>query len=127
MKVQWDDDGNDVAADKVAPGTQGEFDIVLKNASEVNAEYTIDYTVTLPTVTIEETEYTLPIKFSVDGETWEDNLADVTKKAINMGAEETIKVQWKWVINGNDAVDTAFGIAAPSVTVKVDITAEQVD
>lgn len=129
--VTYDEAGNNVAADKVAPGTLGEFDIVLKNASQVDAEYTIKFTVTLPTVTIEETTHKLPIKFSVDGgATWDADLAelaDATKKAIAMNAEETITVQWKWDFGEGNAVDTAFGVAAPEVAVRVDITAEQVD
>ena len=110
----------------IAPGTQGSFDLVLKNESQVTAQYAIDYTVT--------NNNDIPVKFSVDGgSNWTNDLADVaasdsTKLAANSGTT-TIKVQWKWDFNGSDdSFDTALGIGGNAVlTVKAEVTATQVD
>ena len=71
----------------IAPGTRGSFDIVIKNDSQVNATYAIDYTVT--------NTNNIPVKFSVDGTNWFDdiNYLDVRSVAINMGATATVTVQ----------------------------------
>ena len=109
----------------IAPGTQGSFNLVLTNASQVTAQYAIDYTVT--------NTGNIPVQFSVDGgRTWTDDLTDVTasdatKLAANSGTT-TITVQWKWVFDGNDANDTALGSAATAtLTVVAAVTATQVD
>lgn len=119
----------------IAPGTQGSFDIVLTNKSEVTAEYAIDYTVT-------NTGF-IPVEFSVDnGATWTTDLADVvadgtTKLAMDNGSN-TITVQWRWAFVGadsenykaqTDAADTALGEAdtAATLTVTAAVTATQVD
>ena len=117
---------NPVDGSIIAPGTQGSFDLVLTNASQVTAQYAIDYTVT--------NNNDIPVKFSVDGgTTWTDDLADVTasdstKLAANSGTT-TIKVQWKWDFNGSDdSFDTALGIGGNAVlTVNAKVTATQVD
>lgn len=117
---------NPVDGSIIAPGTQGSFDLVLKNESQVTAQYAIDYTVT--------NNNDIPVKFSVDGgTTWANDLADVaasdsTKLAANSGTT-TIKVQWKWDFNGSDdSFDTALGIGGNAVlTVKAEVTATQVD
>ena len=117
---------NPVDGSIIAPGTQGSFDLVLTNASQVTAQYAIDYTVT--------NNNDIPVKFSVDGgSNWTNDLADVaasdsTKLAANSGTT-TIKVQWKWDFNGNDdSFDTALGIGGNAVlTVNAKVTATQVD
>ena len=117
---------NPVDGSIIAPGTQGSFDLVLTNASQVTAQYAIDYTVT--------NNNDIPVKFSFDGgTTWTNDLADVaasdsTKLAANSGTT-TIKVQWKWDFNGSDdSFDTALGIGGNAVlTVKAEVTATQVD
>lgn len=84
----------------IAPGTQGSFELVLKNVSQVNATYAIDYTVT-------NTNH-IPVKFSVDGGAhWTDDLADVPATQIaHTNGIATITVQWKWVYETYKAVDT---------------------
>lgn len=117
---------NPVDGSIIAPGTQGSFDLVLKNESQVTAQYAIDYTVT--------NNNDIPVKFSVDGgSNWTNDLADVaasdsTKLAANSGTT-TIKVQWKWAFDGSDdSFDTALGIGGNAVlTVKAEVTATQVD
>ena len=106
----------------IAPGTQGSFALVLTNASQVNATYSIDYTVT--------NTGNIPVKFSVDGgTTWTDDLADVNATNIaHTNGTATITVQWKWDFNGNDTTDTNLGSAGTAVlTVAAAVTATQVD
>lgn len=112
----------------IAPGTGGSFDLDVKNLSEVNAMYDIAFTI--------ENTSSIPLEFSTDGgNTWKSEIADVdvSKQKIDMGATvaTTTTVMWRWVFNGDDAADTALGIAAqtaaPTVTVTATITAYQVD
>ena len=114
----------DVALGMIAPGTAGSFALELKNESEVTAQYAIDYTVTNTS--------NIPIKFSVDGKTWTDDLADVTASdatKLAVGAEaQTITVQWMWAFEGSDNTDTNLGTAGTAeVTVSASVTATQVD
>ena len=108
----------------IAPGTRGSFDIVIKNDSQVNATYAIDYTVT--------TTNNIPVKFSVDGTNWFDdiNYLDVRSVAINMGATATVTVQWMWEFEriDGDTQDTTLGSAASAtLTVSAAVSAIQVD
>lgn len=110
--------------DIIAPGTRGSFDIVIKNDSQVNATYAIDYTVT--------NSADIPVKFSVDGINWFDdiNSLDVRSVAINMGDTATVKVRWMWEFErtGGDATDTSLGSAATAtLTVAANVTATQID
>lgn len=115
----------------IAPGTTGSFAIKLANKSEVNANYTVDYTVT--------NTANIPVEFSIDnGATWTTDLADVAATAINMNADTTITIQWKWAFTGaasenyktaqTDVTDTGLGLdGTDTITVKADITVTQVD
>ena len=108
----------------IAPGTRGSVDIVIKNDSQVNATYAIDYTVT--------NTNNIPVKFSVDGTNWFDdiNYLDVRSVAINMGATATVTVQWMWEFEriDGDTQDTTLGSAASAtLTVAAAVTATQVD
>ena len=115
-------DMNPVDGTIIAPGTSGNFAIVIKNDSQVNATYAIDFTVT--------NTNNIPVQFSLDGSVWNTDLnaLDVPATAINMGATATVNVQWKWAFDGDDNVDTALG-AAHTATLKVDakVIATQVD
>lgn len=114
----------------IAPGTQGSFRIQITNKSEVNAKYTIDYTVT----NIKR----IPVKFSVNnGEDWTDDLTDVTDDLPIDNQTVDITVMWKWAFeaeNDNDkvatdATDTSLGEVTEDVeiTVTATVTVEQVD
>ena len=109
----------------IAPGTQGSFALVIKNSSEVTATYAIDYTVT--------NSASIPVKFSVDGTTWTDNLANVTATALAMGSSKTITIQWKWdyedtADSSRDENDTNLGTAGTdTLTVSAKVTATQVN
>ena len=128
-------EGN-VVAHKIAPGTGGSFDIVLKNESEVDAKYDLAFDLT--------NSSNIPVEFSTDGSTWVSTITgiNVTGKDIaKSNGTETINVKWRWAFEGSsstnfktsqtDNTDTALGVAAQTtpgeLTVKVDITATQVD
>lgn len=117
-----ENDMNPVDGTIIAPGTSGNFAIVIKNDSQVNATYAIDFTVT--------NANNIPVQFSLDGTTWETDIndLDVPATAIDMGANATVTVQWKWPFDGDDGVDTALG-KAHTATLKVDakVIATQVD
>ena len=111
----------------IAPGTWGSFAFTLSNTSDVNAVYSITYDVD---------EAGVFLQWSTDGNTWTDDLANVTNKAINKGiTDEEIKIYWKWAYEGEtgsaqtDEEDTKLGTAAtlaqPSIGVEVIFT--QVD
>ena len=108
----------------IAPGTKGSFDIVLKNASEVTAEYVIDYTVT--------NANNIPVVFSLDGSTWKSDINELdvtTPVGIAIGATApTITVYWMWAFEGDNAADTALGIdGTATITVEAKVTVTQVD
>ncbi len=120
------DNESDVVTGKIAPGTSGSFVLNVQNSSEVTAKYSIDFTVDKKNV---PAAVTLPIKFSTDGNTWADDLTDISNAQLAAGASATdVTVQWKWEFDGDH---TALGIAAqtaaPTVQVTASITAEQVD
>lgn len=107
----------------IAPGTTGSFDIKLENLSEVNATYTVDYTVT--------NTNSIPVEFKVGDGEWSTELADVTTPvAVNMGGQDSITIQWRWTFEeeGRDAADTLLGSnGTAKIEVKADITVIQVD
>lgn len=114
----------------IAPGTEGSFTIALQNDSEVNATYSIDYTVT--------NTASIPVEFSIDnGATWTTTLTDVIDTDINMsGATDSITIKWRWAFEGagssnytdsqTDLTDTALGVTGTdTITVSAKITATQ--
>ena len=109
----------------IAPGTSGSFEINLENASEVNAEYDIAYTVT--------NEDDIPVEFKIGEGEWTSDLAtlDATDVEFNMGATASVTVQWRWAYYVNetaDAADTELGLdGSATITVDADVTVTQVD
>lgn len=119
-------DETDVAANLIAPGTSGLFELKVENLSEVNATYEISFT--------ETNAANVPLQYSTDGTTWKDSIADINVAATAIAMETgtaTVKVQWRWVFSTNaagDAADTTIGQGAPAtVTVAATITVTQVD
>ena len=112
-----DDDVKSANSDKViAPGTRGQFNFSIQNASEVTAEYTVDYTVT--------NTNNIPVKFSLDGNNWKDSIdeldvSDAKTLAINATADP-ITVYWMWDFATDSAIDNPLG-AAGSAVLKVDV------
>ena len=110
----------------IAPGTWGSFTYIVSNDSDVNATYAVDYTVD---------EAGVPLEWSVNGQDWTDDLSDVSTTALNMEADDTVTVYWRWVFEEttiatkSDTTDTALGLAEtlaePSINVKTTFT--QVD
>lgn len=112
---------SDVVAGKIAPGTSGSFNFLLKNSSEVNAKYSVTYTAE---------EAGIPLQWSLDGTNWKENLheCNVADVAINMGTSDaSITVYWKWAFNGDNAVDTGLGLNPKTATVGITVTFDQVD
>ena len=108
----------------IAPGTRGSFDIVIKNDSQVNATYAIDYTVTSNVSSI-------PVEFSTNGTDWKTNIneLDVTNVTIGLGTDTTVTVQWRWRFEaGRDELDTSLGKdGTATLTVVAKVTATQID
>ena len=125
----------------IAPGTTGAFTFKITNESEVTASYT---------VTFSDDDTTIPLQYSIDGNNWEDSIADLTITGAvsydNVNTtdyddrEATHTVYWRWVFdnellnadgheNQTNDTDTALGTAAtaPEVTVTATINVEQVD
>ena len=119
-----------LVANKIAPGTQGSFDVKLTNA---NSEVGVDFSVTVGTVTNKPTN----LKFYTDNTyTTELTASDpITGKiAAEDGTGVTLKVYWQWVYetgtvtNGiaeGDEADTTAGVAANSLTVPITIKGVQ--
>ena len=101
----------DIFGDKLAPGMSGTFELDITNNSEVNAVYSLDFTVTNAS--------NVPIQFSTDGTTYSNDLTDVTDQTLSSGANK-VTIYWKWNTT-SDAADTEFGIKDTLDTVKVDV------
>ena len=123
-------DVDETQTDKlIAPGTKGEFDLVLVNDSEVNATADVNLSVTNAS--------SIPLEYSTNGTTWSSTIADanVSGAALSMnGGTTTVTIYWRWVYSSGavgDNADTVLGIAArttrPEVTVSAQVVATQVD
>lgn len=134
---------DNVASDLIAPGTGGAFEMEVKNLSEVDATYGIDFDV--------ENTSSIPVQFSTDRTNWVDwdaqdfdtkiNASGSISMADENGDTETITIYWRWAFDDqtqgrptgqSDATDTALGKAAaegtaPTLAVTANFTAEQVD
>ena len=107
----------------IAPGTWGSFSFTVKNDSDVNATYAVEYTVN---------ENNIPLEWSTDGNTWSNDLSNVSSTNLNMDTEENVTVYWRWaftVDTARDTADTTLGtaetLAKPEVTITTTFT--QVD
>lgn len=111
----------------IAPGTSGSIEIKIKNLSEVDGTYEIDFTLT--------NADNIPIEFALDGTTtWKSDISDLDIAAaelVNTTGTHTHIIYWRWVIGADataDEADTHLGIAGiATVTVKADVTFTQVD
>lgn len=110
----------------IAPGSWGTFDIEVANTSEVTVSYALAFT--------DSKEAGVPLQWSADGKTWEEDLTSLNVSAsadTYLDAEtgtDTVTIYWKWDFDGDDDVDTELGkdgTAAPSV--KAAVTFTQVD
>lgn len=111
-----------VAAERIAPGTNGSFAFTINNDSEVAATCGVTFTVTGADV---------PLQYSLDNSTWDDSIPAADSSIVEIGGERTITVYWKWDIGEASSSDTNLGEygdgAAPVVEVSATISVEQVD
>ena len=113
---------------KIAPGTGGSFQLVVENLSEVDAKYTI--------ALAETNANDVPVEYSLDKTTWTGDMTAINTAQKDVAVEretgsKTVVVYWRWAFEGDDAADTALGIAArtaaPTVQIAATITATQID
>lgn len=127
----------DVDGILLAPGTKGSFEFTIKNDSEVNANYSINFE-------LSSALQALPLVWEVKifhsdlgNSTLGSFPADVTMPGasdphnFDMGTEITYTIFWEWpfeaVEPNTNAVDTQHGIDAVSGTTSITIVFEQVD
>ena len=110
----------------IAPGTAGQFEITVVNASEVAANIEIAFT---------NDNTDIPLQFSDDGgQTWKTDIEDLNFEedydALQTAGYNHV-IWWKWAYNVDataDAVDTGLGLVGEAeVTIGVTITATQIN
>lgn len=123
---QTDGINSDGSTNLIAPGSYGEFTIVVNSTSEVSVECTLTGNADLNGI---------PLEFSIDNQTWNGSLATVLGSCthtfnVNDAASlvaQTYRVQWRWSYEGNDTSDTILGEAGNALaTVTITCTATQV-
>lgn len=148
FSIVKDSDGNsedDVASNNIAPGTEGSFDIKIKNESQVNAVYSYKLSV--------DNNLGANLVWSTDGQNYVNDISqlNVDNTRLNVGSGETTKtIYWKWIfeddskavdasedaknaaILAQDQADTAVGFNAASsdaqdIKVTAILTLTQVD
>lgn len=117
------DPETDVATDKIAPGTKGSFQFVVKNTSEVNATFDLTLEVTGAQVPF---EYTIQVNEENASEA-STTVPSLTTQTIDMNTSVTVTITWEWPFDGNDTTDTTLGLAASTVEVNATIVFVQVD
>ena len=113
----------------IAPGTMGSFTLAsLKNESEVNAKYSVTYTL--------KNESGVPLEFTTnkdDESSWKSDFTtiNVSNEALAMDATATTAtVYWRWAFTkdtARDTSDTTLGTTTPTVTLTAKIDVEQAD
>ena len=113
----------------IAPGTMGSFTLAsLKNESEVNAKYSVTYTL--------KNESGVPLEFTTnkdDESSWKSDFTtiNVSNEALAMDATATTAtVYWRWAFTKDKARDTSdptLGTTTPTVTLTAKIDVEQAD
>ena len=126
-----DDGEEDVADERVAPGTEGSFSMKVENTSEVSVKYTVEFEVTFPTgLTSADFKFYSDADMQTEITPVDGVYTVVNAVEIEAGdaAEKTSTVYWAWDFDGDD---TAVGILAQNgttqVTVEPTISVEQVD
>ncbi|MDN4469665.1 hypothetical protein [Gordonibacter sp. RACS_AR68] len=115
-----------VAEKKIAPGTEGSFDIVLDaSGSDVAVDYTIAFS------NLQNKPKNLKFYSDKDKSTEISDLATALTGTIELkdvGTAVTKTVYWDWAIGSSDAdnsTDTANGTAAKSMTFDIAVTGTQ--
>lgn len=115
-------DASTLAADRIAPGTSGSFDIALKNTnSEVGVEFTISFS----------NAQNVPsnLVFTSGSSTITDITTQTISGKIAAGESLTVPITWEWPYStstADDAEDTTDGKNAGTMTVNTTITGTQV-
>lgn len=113
----------------IAPGTMGSFTLLsLKNESEVNAKYSVTYTLL--------NESGVPLEFTTnkdDESSWKSDITavNISNEALATDATATTAtVYWRWAFTkdtARDTSDTTLGTTTPTVTLTAKIDVEQAD
>ena len=113
----------------IAPGTMGSFTLLsLKNESEVNAKYSVTYTLS--------NESGVPLEFTTnkdDESSWKSDFTavNISNEALATNATATTAtVYWRWAFTkdtARDTSDTTLGTTTPTVTLTAEIDVEQAD
>ena len=113
----------------IAPGTMGSFTLLsLKNESEVNAKYSVTYTLS--------NESGVPLEFTTnkdDESSWKSDFTavNISNEALATNATATTAtVYWRWAFTkdtARDTSDTTLGTTTPKVTLTAEIDVEQAD
>lgn len=116
-------DVSTLVANRIAPGTKGSFNVVLKNTSETGA----DFTIKLDGIADKPAN----LKFYRDDTYTNELVPDTTEITGQLKAEDstglTVPIYWRWVYEtaNGDAADTADGEAGRTLTVGLDIVGVQ--
>jgi len=114
-----------LVSQRIAPGTQGSFNVALSNAT---SEVGVDFTVKLNTITNKPTN----LKFYKDQALTTEltpGTSTITGQ-IAVGENITVPIYWAWAyettaIATNDPIDTTDGEAGATLSIGVDITGVQ--
>lgn len=132
-EIGEDAEDSDVATDNgdllLAPGTQGSFDIVLQNTSEVTAQYKVVFEkINIPDNFICTYTYKVGDEGTNEG-TNAENLAQFAE--INMNETVTITVNWEWPfgtdINYETETSADNQYQGDDLEMRVTVTVEQVN
>jgi len=128
-----DDDDNDASVSDgatpiIAPGTKGAFAFDITNASEVDATYTITFTV------VNANNIPIVITYGGNDYTWTDGAFKYDDTVLTItgnvakGADITDALNWKWAFERADnSLDTALGIQEATISITANCTFTQVD
>lgn len=111
----------------IAPGTGGKAEFVIKNTSEVDATYEINFTAD---------EKGVRLEWSTNNADWKDSIADLDVAPTNIDKESgsaTVTLYWRWTFDDAsnsgsfDSADTALGQVPVEPTVDVEVIFVQID
>lgn len=120
----------DNATELIAPGTKGQFEINVKNTSEVPVNSYLDFTVSGAEVPLNFKYNNATILLNEDRTYTRDKNATTNATPVGIGASQTITVSWEWPWtsdnNNADETDTTLGYAAEDITINATVTVNQV-
>ena len=121
-------DPTTLVEDKIAPGTEGNFEIVVSAANtETGVEYTLDFGDVTPDF---GNENAFVIEADIGGTPLEQDQTDGSKWSghLDPGTTATVRVHWVWeyeVSTTQDTTDTTIGEGSDDLTIPVTITGVQ--